>query len=192
MRSILISSSRIGEGKTSFAANLALTLAASGQKTLLVDADLRSPSLATVFGADPADGKLTELLVGEVELEDALHQPGYENLDVLLAGHPPTNPAELLGSQQFRDLLVELVKRYDRVVIDSPPVGPVTDSKLLSQVVDVMIMVVRQNVSDRFSLNHSLRQLRDVEADILGCVFNSADIERDKYGYGYGYGDSKG
>jgi polysaccharide biosynthesis transport protein len=188
---ILVTSCTSGEGKTTFACNLAQTLATSGQRTLLLDVDLRSPSIASVFGHDAHAGQLTSLLIGEIEIEDAVADTEIKNLDVLLCGAPPPNPAELLESRQFRDLLSELEEKYDRVILDTPPVLPVTDTKVLGQCVDVLLLVVRQRVSDRYALRHTLRQLRDVGAPILGCVFNGADLDRSRYGYGYTYGGDK-
>ena len=185
-KSILVASAVSGEGKTAFACNLALTLAAAGQRTVLVDCDLRSPSVHEVFGVDQTEGQLAKLLIREAKLEDAIRPSGYENLDVLPCGPPPPNPAELVGSRQFRDLLTSLDKEYDRIVLDSPPVVPVTDAKLLSQVVDVVLVVVRHNVSARYALHQALRQLLDVDAPVLGCVFNGVEVEKTGYRYGYG------
>ncbi len=189
-KTFLVTSSFSGEGKTTFAANLAQTLAASGQRTLLLDGDLRKPSIGDVLGTTEAEGKLSKLLVGEAELDDAIISTDIENLHVLLCGEPPDSPAELLGSQQFSDLLAQLSEKYDQVVIDSSPVLPVTDAKVLSQLVDLVLIVVREGVSDRYALRQCLRQLRDVGAPILGTVFNGADLHRSPYGrhYGYGYG----
>ena len=187
---ILVTSSFSGEGKTTFAANLAQTLAASGQRTLLVDGDLRKPSIGAILGTPHEEGQLSDLLMGDVKLDDAVVSTDIENLHVLLCGTPPMSPAELLGSRQFSDLLTQLGERYDQVVIDSSPVLPVTDAKVLSQLVDLVLIVVREGVSDRYALRQCLRQLRDVGAPILGCVFNGADLHRSPYGrqYGYGYG----
>ena len=192
-KTILVTSSFSGEGKTTFAANLAQTLAASGQQTLLLDGDLRKPGIGGVLGAGEEQGQLSRLLVGEVELDDAVSGTDIENLHVLLCGPPPSSPAELLGSQQFVDLLQRLAEKYDQVVIDSSPVLPVTDAKILSQLVDLVLVVVREDVSDRYALRQCLRQLRDVGAPILGTVFNGADLHKSpygrQYGYGYGYGE---
>ena len=185
-KSILVASAVSGEGKTAFACNLALTLAAAGQRTILVDCDLRSPSVHDVFGIGRTKGRLARLLIREAELDKAIRPSGFENLDVLPCGPPPPNPAELVGSRQFRELLASLEKEYDRIVLDSPPVVPVTDAKLLSQVVDVVLVVVRHNVSARYALHQALRQLLDVDAPVLGCVFNGVEVEKTGYRYGYG------
>jgi len=185
-KSILVASAASGEGKTAFACNLASTLAAAGQRTILVDCDLRSPSVHEVFDVDQAEGQLAKLLIRESDLDSAIRPSGFENLDVLPCGPPPPNPAELVGSRQFRELVENLEKKYDRVVLDSPPVLPVTDAKLLGQVVDVVLLVVRHNVSTRYALHQALRQLLDVDAPVLGCVFNGVEVEKTGYRYGYG------
>ncbi len=192
-KSILVTSSFSGEGKTTFAANLAQTLAASGQRTLLLDCDLRKPAVAGVLGEGDGVGQLSRLLVGEVEFDKAIRSTDIENLDALLCGPPPASPAEILGSQQFSDLLQRLTEEYDQVVVDSSPVLPVTDAKILSQLVDMVLVVVREGVSDRYALRQCLRQLRDVGAPVFGSVFNGSDLHRSpygrNYGYGYGYGE---
>ncbi len=186
-RTILVTSAMAAEGKTSVSTNLALAFAAAGQKTLLIDTDLRLPSLAKVFGIEAPRSRLVKVLTGDAELAQSLVQTRFANLQLLLSGTSPSNPAELLGSHQFRALHKSLAKRFDRIILDSPPTVPVTDAKLLAQYADEVIVVVRQGVSDRHAVQHALRQLRDVDAALVGCVFNGADQRGVSYGYGYGY-----
>ncbi len=186
-RTILVTSAMAAEGKTSFATNLALTYAAAGKKTLLVDTDLRLPSLAKIFETEQPRGQLVKVLSGDQEVTESLYRTPFDNLKVMLSGKTPANPAELLASTQFRALHASLTNHYDRIIFDSPPCVPVTDAKVLAQYVDGVILVVRQNVSDRHLVQTALRQLRDVDANLLGCVFNGADARGAGYGYGYGY-----
>lgn len=186
-RTVLVTSAVGSEGKTTFSTNLALTFAAMGKRTLLIDTDLRLPRVATVFGVEDHDGLLVEVLLGEKDLAKSLVETRFPNLHLLVCGKPPSNPAELLGSHQFQALHASLARRFDRIVFDSPPTVPVTDAKLLCPYADDVVLVIRQDTSDRHAVQHALRQLRDVDAPLAGCVFNGADARGVGYGYGYGY-----
>ena len=189
VKAILVTSASPREGKTSFATNLALTIASAGHRTLILDTDMRRPRLHKVFDHSRKSGQLTKLIVGEGDLASAIVPSGFPNLDLLLCGPVPPNPAELLDSQQFAHLLDKLRSRYDRLILDSPPVMPVTDARVLSQHVDAVLLVVRQLQTNRHVLGHALRHLRDVDAPLVGGIFNGVDLEKPSYGYRYRYGE---
>jgi tyrosine-protein kinase Etk/Wzc len=184
---IMITSSFPGEGKTTIAANLALTFAQAGNRVLLVDCDLRRPSLNTIFGHSRTPG-ITEVLAGDVAWAAALHTTDIANISLLSAGTIPPNPAELLCSDSMRDLLAALRDSYDMVIIDAPPVIPVTDAPLLSALTDLVVVVVE---SGRIPLKAAQRMkelLQSVQAPVAGFVLNDRTaLYADTYGY-YGKG----
>lgn len=187
-RSIVVTSCIPGEGKSTTAANLGVTLAAAGQQVVLVDADLRRPRLAEYFGLVGAVG-LTDVLSGQIALEDALQPWGTDGrVSVLPAGSIPPNPSELLGSQQ----MVELIARLERLgltLVDAPPLLPVTDAAVLAPRVSGVIMVVSSARTRREQLQTGLTQLSGIGAHVYGAVLNRARAaDRAGYGYGYGYG----
>jgi capsular exopolysaccharide synthesis family protein len=171
-RSIVLTSAMPGEGKSSVAANLAITLAATGSRTVLVDGDLRQPRLAEYMGLEGAAG-LTTVLIGHAQLHDVLQPWGDQRgLDVLTCGPIPPNPSELLGSDAMVDLLRELESSYDHVIIDSPPLLPVTDAAVLSRRTGGAVMVVGVNRVNSDQLGKALEVLRTVGAPVLGVVAN--------------------
>src|SRR5512133_1967474 len=184
---IMITSSFPGEGKTTIAANLALTFAQAGNRVVLVDCDLRRPSLNTIFDHSRTPG-VTEVLAGDVSWSEALHATDIDNISLLSAGTIPPNPAELLCSDSMRDLLIELRECYDMVLIDAPPVIPVTDAPLLSALTDLVVVVVE---SGRIPLKAAQRMkelLQSVQAPVAGFVLNDRTaIISGTYGY-YGKG----
>lgn len=180
----VITSAGPGEGKTTTSTNLALTLAQAGEKVILVEADLRRPKVGSVLGVDDAVG-LTSVLVGKVDLTDAVQQTS-EGLHVLPSGALPPNPAELLQSQAMIDTINELRARYDLVLLDSPPLLPVTDAALLAAQSDGALLVVRHGHTTREQLVHSVDRLKAVGARAIGVVINCVPARGRRYGYGYG------
>ena len=179
-KSVLISSALPGEGKTTTTANLALVLAHTGRKVLLVDGDLRRPSSHDFFGMNNQIG-LTEVLAGVAEVQAAVRGTGFDNLCLLSAGETPPNPSELLGSDKMRELLVALGLQFDCVVVDSAPVMAVTDAVVISGLVDGVILVANAHTS-RQQTRSALLRLEYAHAKIFGVVlnqFNSAS------GFGY-------
>lgn len=185
-----VSSSVPGEGKTTTATNLAITLAQAGQRVLMVDGDMRRPQVARTFGLESIVG-LTTVLIGSIDLEDAIQDGPVDTLSVLTSGAIPPNPSELLQSQSMRDLLERAKKEYDVIVIDTPPLLPVTDAALIAAQADGALVVVRHGSTTRDQLRHSIERLEAVDARALGVVLNMMPSRRggrDTYGYGYGYG----
>ncbi len=185
-RTLVVTSSLAGEGKSTMSANLALTMAQGGSKVCLVEADLRRPKVLDYLGLEGAVG-LTDVLIGRAEVFDVIQPYGGTNMWVLGAGPIPPNPSELLGSTAMRGLLTDLASRFDYVVLDSPPILPVTDAVVLSSLVDGVIVVVGSAVVQRDQLTHALESLESVAAHVLGLVLNRVSVNSAGYG-GYGYG----
>ena len=185
IRSILVTSSMKGEGKTTTAVNLARSIAEAGDRCVIVDADLRSPAVAQRFSLN-GDVGFTSILRGAAQVSDVIQESGVANLDVLTSGPIPPNPSELLGSARARSVLEELQREYVYVIIDSPPVLPVTDPAVVGRYVDAVIMVVRSGMTTWPMLLRAFSVLDVARLALSGVVLNGADHGRDDYGYGYG------
>jgi succinoglycan biosynthesis transport protein ExoP len=185
---IAVTSSVTGEGKSTTASNLALVFAETGVKVVLVDADLRRSKVADYLGIEPLIG-LTDVLVGRCDLDDALQAWGSDNIVALPSGSTPPNPSGLLGSPAMHELVAELRRRFDIVILDTPPVVPVTDATVVATYVDGVMVVFRHGKTRRAHLATSLRLLRGVNARVLGFVLNMKPLKgREASGYGrYGY-----
>ncbi len=182
LKTLLVTSTVAKEGKTSTSTNLAITLAQSGQRVLLVDADLRNPRLNRVFKIQREPG-LSDVLIGRTSLEDAVYEvPDIANLYLLPCGPIPPNPAELLSSQALQNLMETLKQQYDLVIFDSAPLLPVSDSVELGKMVDGAILVVRAGVTERDFLEEVKRILENARLRVLGVVLNAVDLTR-HYGY---------
>lgn len=172
LRSLVVTSPIGGDGKTTTAVNLAVALAQSGERVILVDADLRRPNVATMLGINGAVG-LSDVIMGDAGVAASL-QRYNDQLQVLPAGTLPPNPSELLGSQRMTRLLEELTGLADIVVFDAPPVLPVTDAVVLSAQTDGVALVLRHGTTTRATASESARRLLTVEADLVGFVLNGA------------------
>ena len=188
-RAVLVTSASAGDGKTSTAANLAVTAARVGLGTLLVDADLRRPTVGKRFGLGRTTG-LSDLLLAGDQLEDHLVDVDVDRLHVLPAGRIPPNPNELLASAAMRELERDVLQRYDLVVYDSPAVLAVPDALELGRHVDVAIMVGRAGQTGRRHLNSALERLHQVGAEVAGTVLNGISSKDEGYYYSYYYGES--
>lgn len=167
---LVVSSSIAGEGKSLICGNLALTIAASGRRVLLIDADLRRPGLGTQFDIDQVPG-LSDVLVGRARLDQALRL--WEgNLTLMPCGYLPPNPAEILDGEAMRTLLRDLRDRFDVILVDTPPLVPVTDGAVLAALADGVILVVRQGKPTRHQLALAAQRLDLVGARLLGSVLN--------------------
>lgn len=187
LKSILVTSSGPQEGKTTTATALAITMVANGNRVLLVDADMRRPRVHRVFGIE-ATGGLSSLILGDGTLEGSVKETDIPNLFMLPCGPIPPNPAELLHTAAFRRLINDMAACFDRVVIDSPPVGVVADAAVIGTCVDGVLVVLRAGRTDRDAAQQAVRQLRDVKAPLLGVVLNDLDLEEQRYGhYSYSY-----
>ncbi len=176
-----ITSTLRGEGKSTTAVNLAYTIAQTGQKVLLVEADLRLPTLSKRIGVKAAPG-LSNLLAGQCNGNDALQKTNMaENLWVISAGDIPPNPAELLNSDQMAATIKFLSDYFSVIIVDLPPVSVVSDALIISKLLDGMVVVVRQNMCGRRELNDTIRQLKFTDCKILGFVMTDSRFHEKRY-----------
>jgi capsular exopolysaccharide synthesis family protein len=184
IKTLVVTSAGSQEGKTTTAVSLSVVMAQAGSRTLIVDTDMRRPRLHRVFDI-PNDIGISSVIVGEATLDQAIRKTATENLDVLVCGPMPPNPAELLHTDRFRELVAELAKRYDRVIFDTPPAGPVTDPVVLGTHVDGTILVVKCEKTNKDIARLTIRMLTDAQARVLGAVLNDVDIHAKRYGRAY-------
>ncbi len=180
-RSVVVTSTGPGEGKSMVAANLAISLAQAGQRVLLVDGDMRKPKVQVMFGVTQEPG-LSNLLVGKAKASDVVRKTSLSGLWVMTAGRIPPNPAELLGSQRFRDLIASVREHFTWIVIDTPPVMAVTDAALVASRASVLF-VVGAEMTSRHAAKRALDQLEQVNAKFVGAVLNRVELERHAYYY---------
>ncbi len=187
-RIIGVSSAMAGEGKSLTSTNLAYSLSQLGKKVLLIDCDMRRPSVATKLNIQKYPG-LSNYLTGLSDLDELLQNCGIETdeeaFQVVTAGRNPPNPVELLSSSKMLDLLADLRKTYDYVILDLPPVGEVSDALAVAKQIDGMLLVVRQNYCNRVAVRGALRQFAFMDCKILGVVANSTTEGGDGYGKKY-------
>lgn len=192
LKSVVITSSIPGEGKTTTVSNLAITFAQLGSKVLLIDADLRKPKIHKIFSIENHCG-LTNILVNRDDYKKYINKSAIENLDIITCGVIPPNPSELLTSNAMRSFIQKTKEDYDIVFLDSPPIGTVTDAAIISTIVDGTILVAASGVVDSVTLLEAKEQLDKVNANIIGVVLNKVDKNsQGKYYYYqyYYYGDS--
>jgi capsular exopolysaccharide synthesis family protein len=188
-RVVVVTSSVAGEGKSTTACNLAIALAGVGTSVVLVEGDLRRPRIADYMGLEGAVG-LTDVLIGRARLEDVLQPWGTSRLSVLASGALPPNPSELLSSAQMTELIGALRDRAEIVVIDAPPLLPVTDAAVIARECDGAMLVVRHGRTTREEVTRSLDALDSVGARVLGSVFSMVPTSGPgSYGYGYYQGE---
>ncbi len=184
---IMITSALPQEGKTTTSINCAVVLAQKGIRVLLIDADLRRPSIHKTLGMGPRSG-LSNVLTGSATLQQTItRSPVLPNLSILPAGTPPPNPAELLASTNMRDLLEELRGQYDHIVIDTPPTLSVTDAVVLSPRADAIVLVIRSGQTTKHALRRSRDILTQVNAKVSGVLLNAVDLSSPDYYYYYEY-----
>jgi capsular exopolysaccharide synthesis family protein len=184
IRTIVVTSSEPGEGKSTTAGNLALSFAQAEKKTIIIDCDLRKPSLHKKFKISNLVG-LSDVLIGKEKITAAIHEYN-DYLSVLTSGKLPPNPSEMLGSKSMSKLLQELKNYFDIIVLDSAPLQAVTDAQILSTKADGVIVVVRAEKTKRDSVIQAKSLLDKVGANILGVVLNGIENTRRKYYYYYG------
>jgi capsular exopolysaccharide synthesis family protein len=182
--SVLVTSAQPAEGKTTVACNLAISLAQLGHRVLLVDADLRVPSLHKLFGIGESLG-LVSYLTGQQDWRIAVHPSGSPGLDVLVCGPVPPNPSELLSSQSMGTLIRSAVAEYKFVILDSSPMLALADSRILAPLVNGVLLVVKCRTTSREHLQHAQSGIRSVDGNLIGVVLNSVDIRTNGY-YKYG------
>ena len=189
LKTIVVTSSEPGEGKTTTAGNLALSLAQNEKRVLLIDCDLRRGSVHRRFMLSNGEG-LSEVIVGKASLENVIRGVA-ENLDVITTGNLPPNPSEMLGSKHMETLIKELREKYDYIILDTPPVLAVTDAQILSTKVDGTILVVRAEKTKKENVINAKKLLDKVKANVIGTVFNGIEAKRTNYYHYYGNEDKK-
>ncbi|EPY6466768.1 CpsD/CapB family tyrosine-protein kinase [Clostridium sporogenes] len=180
---IFVTSSTPGEGKSTTSANLAITMAQNGAKTILVDCDLRKPNVHKLFKLSNIRG-LSNLLIEDNSIDGVIQQSSVDNLYILTSGVKPPNPSELLSSRKMNNFIETSKKHYDYIILDTPPVGVVTDAQLVSQYSDGGILVTASGQVERELAIRAKQLLEKVNAKIIGVVLNKVDTE---FGNGYRY-----
>jgi capsular exopolysaccharide synthesis family protein len=183
---LLVTSFHAGDGKSTSTSNLAISFALAGRRVLLMDADLRRPSLERVHGL-PSERGLSQLLKDLLPLHQGVQRSRIENLDVITAGPEVPNPAELLSTPHLVELLDEARQAYDVVLIDSPPLLAVADPAIVGAVVDGVVLVALPKTLRRHDVEHALELLRSLGTPILGMLINGIGHEDRGYGYSYGH-----
>lgn len=192
-KTIGVTSALRGEGKSTSSVNIAYAIAQTGRKVLLMEADLRLSNIGKRLGI-PSKPGLTNLMIGQCTGSQAIQKSGLNpNLWVITAGNTPPNPAELLGSAAMESTLKAMSELFDVIVVDLPPVTAVTDTLVVSKLLDGMVVVVRQDYCDKGAVDETVRQLRFADARILGFVVTGADTQKKAYKrYGsYGQGEAR-
>ena len=188
VKSVLLTSSRPMEGKTTVSVNLSITLAQAGYKVLLVDADMRKPRVHTILRLPSVPG-LTNCLVSGVALEEIVRKSDY-GMDVIVCGSIPPNSSELLGSDSMKSFIKKAESIYDYVILDTPPSVFITDAAVLSKHVDGVLFIVRYGSTNVELVKVAKENLEKVEARIIGCIINDAEIKGRTGYYSHSYGGS--
>ena len=181
-RSLVVTSTGPGEGKTMVAANLAIGFAQAGQRVILIDADMRRPRVHQIFGQKQEPG-LSNLMVGHAVASTTICKSGVPGLWLLTAGRIPPNPAELLGSRRFKEFIALLSQHFDAVIIDSPPIMAVTDSAIVASAASGVIFVVGAEMTSRQAAKVAIEQLQNGRPRFFGAVLNRVELERNAYYY---------
>ncbi|AZB44669.1 polysaccharide biosynthesis tyrosine autokinase [Bacillus sp. FJAT-42376] len=185
IRTAIVTSSGPEEGKSTTIANLAIVFAQQGKKVLLVDADLRRPTMHLTFSLDNRTG-VTNVLTRQATLQQGVRHTEQENLDVLPSGPIPPNPSELLASKMMKTVLEEALTIYDLILFDTPPVLAVTDAQVLANLVDGAILVTDRGKTQIEHAKKAKEQLQNAQAKLLGVILNNKKRNKSKYEYYYG------
>ncbi|GGM32061.1 protein-tyrosine kinase [Paraliobacillus quinghaiensis] len=186
LKTMLVTSAGPSEGKSSTVANLAIVFAQQDKRVLLIDADLRKPTVHYTFRIDNRRG-LSSVLVGELALHDAVAKSDVQNLDVLPCGPIPPNPSELLGSKAMKKLIADASEYYDLIIFDTPPVLAVTDAQILANISDGALLVVRSKQTEFENAEKAKELLMPAQAKLLGVILNDREQKKGNYYY-YGEG----
>ena len=191
----VVSSALAAEGKSTVAANIAITFAQNSNKVLLVDGDLRKPVQHRIFNVKNEKG-ISTLISGTDQPEDAVHMNVIDNLDIITSGPIPPNPSEMLGSDSMKELLKELSSQYDYIIIDTPPINIVTDALTLFDTIAGVLLVAKHAQSTYDAIEEAIESIKMADGSVLGIILNNVEMTGGKYGgkysykyrYGYKYG----
>lgn len=184
LKTLMITSAIQGEGKSTVGSNLAVEYAKKGLQVLLVDADLRRPTIHQTFAISNQRGVSSWLSGQLTDVNEAIY-PVLDHLFVMPSGPKPPNPAELLASDRMTEFLTVATRKLDLVIVDAPPILPVTDARILAGQVDGTVLVVRQNFVEKVAVRQAVSALKNARAQLLGTILNDVDIKTHGYGYGY-------
>ena len=184
LKTLMITSAIQGEGKSTVGSNLAVEYAKKGLQVLLVDADLRRPTIHQTFAISNQRGVSSWLSGQLTDVNEAIY-PVLDHLFVMPSGPKPPNPAELLASDRRTEFLTVATRKLDLVIVDAPPILPVTDARILAGQVDGTVLVVRQNFVEKVAVRQAVSALKNARAQLLGTILNDVDIKTHGYGYGY-------
>lgn len=178
-----ITSGAPGEGKSITLLNLAISVAEAGNRVLLIDADMRRPAVARLL-VEKATPGLSNVLAGLTSCDEAIRTDMYPNLDILFSGDVPPNPSELLSSERMQQLIEEMTERYDYILVDTPPINVVTDASIVANLLDGVLLLVRNNRSKKEDVKRAVDSLRLTGAKVLGFILNGVTLDANKsYGY---------
>lgn len=184
LKTLMITSAIQGEGKSTVGSNLAVEYAKKGLQVLLVDADLRRPTIHQTFAISNQRGVSSWLSGQLTDVNEAIY-PVLDHLFVMPSGPKPPNPAELLAGDRMTEFLTVATRKLDLVIVDAPPILPVTDARILAGQVDGTVLVVRQNFVEKVAVRQAVSALKNARAQLLGTILNDVDIKTHGYGYGY-------
>ncbi|MCG0823514.1 exopolysaccharide biosynthesis protein [Lactiplantibacillus plantarum] len=184
LKTLMITSAIQGEGKSTVGSNLAVEYAKKGLQVLLVNADLRRPTIHQTFAISNKRGVSSWLSGQLTDVNEAIY-PVLDHLFVMPSGPKPPNPAELLASDRMIEFLTVATRKLDLVIVDAPPILPVTDARILAGQVDGTVLVVRQNFVEKVAVRQAVSALKNARAQLLGTILNDVDIKTHGYGYGY-------
>lgn len=190
LKIICITSSKKDEGKTTVLSNLGVSFAKIDKKVLLIDADLRNPSISKMFDTSNTQG-LMDILLGKRNIQDCVKKTKQENLYILTGGTIPPNPAEVLSSKKMSEFIESIKDEYDYIFIDSPPVGVVSDASIISSYSDGVIFVVGANEVDSNLAKIAKERLDSVKANIVGVILNKFKADTNSEYYNYYYNENK-
>ena len=183
-RTVVFSSAEPSAGKSTLCANLAIVMAQMGIRVLLIDADMRRPALSRLL-MEKANPGLSEVLGGIVYSHEAIRKDVYPNLDILFSGETPPNPSELLGSDTMRELIDSMSQVYDYILVDTPPVGVVSDASIVTSLLDGVLLLVRQGWARKETVKRALENLERTGIKPLGYVLNGVDLDEKHFDHYY-------
>lgn len=190
VQTIVFTSEKPASGKSTISANVSITYAQAGYKTLLIDGDMRKPTQHYIFNTDNTDG-FSNLIINKTDYNKAIHKTDIDNLDLLTSGPIPPNPSELIGSEKSLEVLEYLRSEYDFIIIDTPPVNTVTDAQLFAEIAKYVVCVVDVQKNDRNAVKKGKELIEKAGGKILGVVLNKAPEDKTSSYYAYYGNDEK-